>query len=190
LSTRIRTLIQRPWAGGLALLAGLALAASLLAASQLNIKAVKVLEKGGRLVLQADMDGAPKVKVSASPNKWLVEVLNAKLASQAILAVGKGKVERIRPGQHGQDAWLVVDLKSAQKARKPVATAKGFTLDLGPAGPAKPVDKAQAQAEPSVAQAAKPAAEKPEAAALAPASAGLTYRVVDVALQDQDEEHS
>ena len=192
MSTRIRTLIQRPWAGGLALLAGLALAASLLAASQLNIKAVKVLEKGGRLVLQADMDGAPKVKVSASPNKWLVEVLNAKLASQAILAVGKGKVERIRPGQHGQDAWLVVDLKSAQKARKPVATAKGFTLDLGPAGPAKPVDKAQAQAkaEPSVAQAAKPAAEKPEAAALAPASAGLTYRVVDVALQDQDEEHS
>jgi len=159
------------------------------AESKLAINAVTVKESAGRLVLSVASDKQPSVHVERSPEKWVVEIKDAQLKNPKALEIGKGKVDRIRLGQHGADAWLVIDLNGPLTGQKPPKiSGDGFSLDLGPVAHQDKGGSVKAESQ---------AVDKPvvearveETSRLAPAAAGLTYRIVDVTLQDQDMEHS
>ncbi len=149
-----------------------------------RILSIKVAPRAGHLEMQVSTTAPVKPSLEAGSRKWILKVPGTVLVSERPIAVGRGSVIRVRPGQHPWASWIVVDLKSRIPFHRPVVGTRGFRLDLGLLGGESKAPASERPAPPS-----KPRPVPAESAGapnsdLSLANAGLTYRVVDIALQD------
>jgi type II secretory pathway component GspD/PulD (secretin) len=150
--------------------------------SALAIKDIKMQERKGVLVMDVQTDAPAKVIIETQKTKWVIKVSGAVLEQTQEIKVGLGQVVRVRPGQHGKDAWLVVDLSSSLKKTKPVNKEGGFEVSLGRVD-TTPAAKTEKPGTPKTTEAETPFETK----GLDPAQMGLTHRLVDVSVQSTDE---
>ncbi|HXB98318.1 MAG TPA: hypothetical protein VNZ54_09705, partial [bacterium] len=145
----------------------------------LKVGRISLDSSQGRLLLKVQTDGEAHPSLKLLQGKVLVVIPGGE-RSLATLKLGGDPVKRIRFGRDGGDLHVVLDLSRPVKASLGDHDASGFSVDLGPAGAsAAGPAKAAADAQPS----------SSAADSLNPALAGYTSRVVDVAL-DGDEQNS
>jgi type II secretory pathway component GspD/PulD (secretin) len=163
----------------------LLLACLLLAATPawaIKVGRLTLADEAGRKVLKVETVGSAEPALQALDKKLVISIPGG-ARDMKTLKVGKDPVSQIRFGKDGEDLRVVLDLSREVKAELGAVGAKGFTVDLGPAAPGAAPAKAEAKAGPPT------AAVDAAIESLNPATAGYTYRLVDLALAG-DEQHS
>ena len=152
-------------------------------AQAVKVGTVGVKSSGASTVLNVATEGKVEPQVSVLDGaKALIVVPGGVRSAMAPLKVSSGIVKGIRFGSESGDLRIVIDLKKAGAIKLGAVTDKGFEVTLAAAGAPAPVAAAPAKAEAPNAEA--------EVAALNPASAAYTYRIVDLSLggdEDQGE---
>lgn len=141
-----------------------------------RINGIQVVESEGVVQLVVSTSGKVKPRLESAAGKTIVKISGSKLAKEQNIEVGKGPILRIRPGQHGKESWIVVDLSENVKPDLSVVDS-GFSLSY----------RSDSAKGPSAAPAPENAGDSLEAKAVPLVSAGLTYRVVDIFLQGEGE---
>lgn len=154
-------------------------------AQALKVGTVNVSHNGAVTVLKVSTEGKAEPAVSIlDGNKALIVVPGGSRAAMAPLKVKSGILQGIRFGAEGGDLRIVADLRQAGSARLGKVGDKGFEVELSAATTDAPAAKAEAKPKAE----ARAEANDNDLAALNPASAGYTYRLVDLALGgDADE---
>jgi type II secretory pathway component GspD/PulD (secretin) len=153
----------------------------------LKVGSVSVSRSGSGAILKIATDGTAAPTVSmVDGNKALIVVPGGERSAMASLKVNAGIVKGIRFGSEGGDLHIVADLKQAGVASLGSISSTGFQVKVSAAAakaaaPKAPPAKAAADAAPAADDAA-------DVASLNPASAGYTYRIVDLSLGGDDQE--
>ncbi len=157
--------MKSSWMRHLSLTVMAMLAAILAQAAE--IKQVRVEVKDGREVLVVETGGKVLPKLDKAGDKLIVKVPGGTRTSKADIDLGGEYALKARFGAHPGEMWLVLELSKAANATMGASGVKGFRVDLGPSGKRQETEVANLES-------------------LAPVQAGLTYRVVDVSLSEQD----
>jgi type II secretory pathway component GspD/PulD (secretin) len=150
-------------------------------AQAVKVGTINVARSGSATVLKVSTDGKADPKVSmADGKKALIVVPGGVRALMKPLKARSGILTGIRFGSEDGALRIVADLSAGGSVTLGPVTDQGFEVRLAPA--------ASSASEPGAKAAPAAAALETDEAALNPASAGYTYRIVDLALSGDDEQ--
>jgi type II secretory pathway component GspD/PulD (secretin) len=149
-------------------------------AQAVKVGTINVARSGSGTLLKVSTDGKAEPKVSmVDGKKALIVVPGGVRAMMKPLKAAAGIVRGIRFGSEKGDLRIVADLNAAGAVSLGSVTDRGFEVHLAPTGSAAGSSVSEPQE--------KAVAAETDEAALNPASAGYTYRIVDLALSGDDE---